>query len=79
MGFTYKKATSTARENRAQALNPDALIKDKIPLAQKLPQWAVIGEGANSSTMEFECDKQTAAKLQINDMITQSLRRPNKR
>ena len=32
----------------------------------------------NESQMEFECDKNTAARLHINDLITQSLRRPNK-
>lgn len=77
LGLSYKRVTATARENLASGISPEQLLTDKIPIEHKLPPWAV--ERANVSQMEFECDQRTAAQLQINDMIHQSLRRPNKR
>lgn len=83
LGLSFKRVTATARENLAPGIDPEALARrDKIPIEQKLPPWAIGSHSSsaltNESQMEFECDKNTAARLHINDLITQSLRRPNK-
>jgi len=60
------------RENLAQPINPACLASNKISIQKKLPKWI---QASKNDEMEFECSSEVQARLQINDLIHQSLRR----
>jgi len=72
--LSFKRCTDKARINLAPAVNPLQLSTNKRPITEKLPAY-MIPNGHDTENMEFECDKQTAARLHVDQMISQSLRR----
>lgn len=74
--LSYKRCTDKARLNLAPSVNPTQLSTDKVPIAQKLPSYMIpTSQPDRPNEMEFECDQRTAARLHVDQMITQSLRR----
>ena len=75
LGISYKRIMEK-RENLAEPINPACLASNKISIQKKLPKWVQSrGDSSKNDEMEFECDPNTAARLQIEKLIHQSLRR----
>ncbi|CAG5100216.1 Oidioi.mRNA.OKI2018_I69.XSR.g16897.t1.cds [Oikopleura dioica] len=73
--LSFKRCTDKARINLAPAVNPHQLSTNKTPITEKLPAYMIPSGNEAQETMEFECDKRTAARLHVDQMISQSLRR----
>ena len=74
LGISYKRVMEK-RENLASPINPACLASNKISIQKKLPKWVQSRDGSKNDEMKFECDPNTAARLQIENLIHQSLRR----